>query len=177
MDDEDGSDHRKRDALCAEVRGSTLTNLINSLREIIGARGTRKTRRLLVIDDDVELAQIVVRVVAQLDEHWGVDLASTVAEARRRLAEEHYEFVLVDYFLDRGELGTDLLDLIRKTQQSAGLAMMSSLDLPDFIELTAREGDLQILPKPFSQQQLAAFMLDVLGNESRAHSASATVAC
>ena len=74
-----------------------------------------------------------------------------------------YAFVLLDYFLDAERLGTELLDVVRSTQPRTGIAMMSSLGLAEFVAVTALERDLQILPKPFSREQLAAFLLDVLG--------------
>jgi len=147
-----------------------VTNLINMFRTRMNVRGVPLPRRLLVIEDDAELARLVERVVGNLETGWTVEIASTAEEARSLLASGHYAFVLVDYFLDQGQLGTDLLELIRSTQSTTGLAMMSSLELMKFIEVTSHERDLQILPKPFSPHQLAAFMLDVLpGDSPRTH--------
>ncbi len=128
------------------------------------ARDTsRMPIRMLIVEDDQDLADIVGRVASIVDEELIVDVAPTAVEAKERLASEQYHFVLLDNYLEHGAQGVDLIDLVRETQPDAGLAMMSSMDLSRLIQLTSHERTMQILPKPFSAQLLKAFLHDVLG--------------
>ena len=118
--------------------------------------------RMLVVEDDRDLAEIVGRIAGIVEEDLHVDVAETGAIARRLLSEHEYDFVLLDNYLDPGEQGVDLIDVVRKSQPRAGVAMMSSMDLMRLIDLTSHERGVQILPKPFSLQLLKAFLHDVL---------------
>ncbi|MFK7896348.1 MAG: response regulator [Myxococcota bacterium] len=118
--------------------------------------------RMLVVEDDRDLAEIVGRIAGVVTEDLRVDVAETGAIARQLLSEHRYDFVLLDNFLDAGEQGVDLIEVVREQQPDAGLAMMSSMDLMRLIDLTSHERSVQILPKPFSLQLLKAFLHDVL---------------
>ena len=125
--------------------------------------------RMLVVEDDRELAEIVGRIAGVVEEDLHVDVAATGALARRLLSEHRYDFVLLDNYLDPGEQGVDLIEVVRALQPNAGVAMMSSMDLMRLIDLTSHERSVQILPKPFSPQLLKAFLHDVLMPSRHGH--------
>lgn len=134
------------------------------IRRSLEIRPRPSARCILVVDDDAELALLAGRVIRGVAPDLQVDVAATASQARAKLAAGAYEFVLLDHFLDEEERGIDLVSVVRAHQPGAGVAMMSSLELTEFVEVTSGEQGVQILPKPFSGEQLAAFMLDVLGS-------------
>lgn len=128
--------------------------------------------RMLVVEDDRDLAEIVGRIAGVVEEDLRVDVATTGNIARSLLSTKQYDFVLLDNYLDAGELGVDLIEFVRRTQPKAGVAMMSSMDLSRLIEMTSHERAVQILPKPFSTELLKAFLHEVLmpaGRQSGGH--------
>lgn len=105
--------------------------------------------RLLVVEDDLSMWELVERAALEsnpeMQVHWAAD-----AEAAR-LAMEHYDFdaVIADFMLGDSSNGWSILALARELQPDARLAMASALPLrpPETGDL-----DLEVpfLRKPFA---------------------------
>lgn len=137
-----------------------MNRAISSLRAIVSKGPT--PQRLLVVDDDEDLTRLVRRAASIASNELEVDLATTAAEARRLLKSRRYAVVLVDYYLDEGERGVDLLRPARKSQPDAVIAMMSSIGREALGELTARSGPVELLAKPISAPLLHHFLHESL---------------
>lgn len=119
-------------------------------------------KRILLVEDDVDLTRLVRRAASMASSELGVDVAHTGENARERLRAAHYDFVLLDNFLDGQTRGVDLVDLVRKTQPGARIALMSAMDPNDLAQLAARKKGVQILPKPFSAGALRMLLHEAL---------------
>ncbi len=123
--------------------------------------------RILMIEDDASLSRMVADYLAG----FGMQLtvAPTVSEGRKRLAEDHFDALLLDVMLPDGD-GFDFCREIR-----------AGSDIP-ILMLTARGEDTDrivglelgaddYLPKPFNPRELIARLRAIL---RRRHGAQAT---
>lgn len=119
--------------------------------------------RLLVVDDDVELLQIVRISAAMTAREMQVDVAPTAADALEFLRDERYSVVLLDQCLDGANRGADLVPTAQRRQPDAVIAMMSSLGVDALVSLTTPFGTLPVIPKPFSAFEIRNFLHEALG--------------
>lgn len=119
--------------------------------------------RILVVEDDVELSRLVRRAASMAASDIGVDVVHTSAEAKTALRRSSYDFVLLDNFLDADNRGIDLVEVVRKTQPRARVALMSAMDAAELAKLTEKDRSVQILPKPFSAGALRLLLHEALG--------------
>jgi len=83
--------------------------------------------RILHVEDDEDLRELLARQTAPL----GVDLqgASTLAEARERIAEHRYDLAIIDLMLPDGN-GSELFDQLAQTVPPPPVIIFSALDSP-----------------------------------------------
>jgi DNA-binding response OmpR family regulator len=114
--------------------------------------------KLLIVEDDVVLGRAIARMLMARGHRCRV--ASSVTSAVRSLATKRPDFLLTDYDLGAGCTGVDLAGWVR-----------ASFDIP-VIVMTGHEAgaaraqlddaglaDVRILPKPFSQDELAGKLI------------------
>lgn len=78
----------------------------------MAAEGASSTVRLLVVDDDEDLAQLIGRLLAA-KRGWSVARAGTVKAAGERLKGDRFDLVLVDHSLPDGT-GLQVVETIRR---------------------------------------------------------------
>lgn len=119
--------------------------------------------RVLLVEDDADLAEVVLRGLRQ--EHLAVDHAASVAAAEQLLAQTYYDVLCLDLGLPDGD-GLDLCRQLRGAQ-SPGPADQPLLAPRRLLILTARDavtdrvagldaGADDYLIKPFKVVELAA---------------------
>ncbi|MCR9093059.1 MAG: response regulator [bacterium] len=119
-------------------------------------------RRLLVVDDDDELTEIIIRAVRLAAPDLQTDRAHSAQEGRELVRRHRYDVVLIDQYLDGGELGVDLVKPAKRAQPQATVAMMSSIGVDGLLEITRRHGSIPLIAKPFSAAVLHNFMHEAL---------------
>ena len=109
--------------------------------------------RLLVVEDDASLGQVLLRALA--DEGYAVDLCARALDARHALDENDYDVVLLDLGLPDGD-GLSLCREARRRGVAAPILVLTARDgLANKVEgLDAGADDY--LTKPFDFPELAA---------------------
>jgi len=114
--------------------------------------------RLLVVDDDRELTDLVARFLR--GEGFEVDCVMDGAAGAERASSGSYSLVLLDVMLGRSN-GFDVLRRIRATSSVPVVMLTAKGDALDRI-LGLEIGADDYLPKPFNPQELAARIRAVL---------------
>jgi DNA-binding NtrC family response regulator len=89
------------------------------------------TATVLLVDDDPDLADYLAEVLRRAS--LLVVTASTVAEARSRLGERHFDVVVSDYNLSAAESGADLLAWVAEHFRAVGRVICSAALMPSGI--------------------------------------------
>jgi DNA-binding NtrC family response regulator len=112
----------------------------------------------LFIDDDADFLNGVAEVASQ--EGFAVSAATSLKEARMRLADGPVDLVLVDLVLPDGD-GIELLREIKETS-SADVILVSGMATVDSAIEALRLGALDYLTKPIDNRRLKAVLAHVL---------------
>ncbi|CAB3695531.1 MULTISPECIES: response regulator transcription factor [Achromobacter] len=115
-------------------------------------------RRILLIDDDVELAQMLREYLEP--NHCLLTLASTGAQGLAMLAQDDYDLVLLDLMLPDGN-GLDLLKRYRQRSRRPVIMFTAHGGETDRV-LGLEFGADDYLAKPFSPRELKARITAVL---------------
>src|SRR5450756_1693337 len=109
--------------------------------------------RILVVDDDVGLLQLIVRVLH--DEAYAVDTASTGEEARTLALVNDYDGIILDLHLgDRH--GFEILQELRRAGRSTPVLLYSGQADAETIVRGLDAGADDYIVKPVSNQELRA---------------------
>lgn len=114
--------------------------------------------RVLMVDDDVELCELVGEYLAR--EGWEVDAVHDGEEGLRRVTEADYVALILDVMLP-GLGGFEVLRRLRGTSQIPVLMLTARGDEVDRV-LGLELGADDYLPKPFSSRELAARLRAIL---------------
>jgi FixJ family two-component response regulator len=107
--------------------------------------------RVLVVDDEQGLLDVVSDVVGSMDCH--VTVATSVAAAKRKLIGETFELLVTDVMLPDGD-GTSLLSTLRRHQPTATAIVITGNPSVDGAISALRSGAVDFMPKPFNAQML-----------------------
>lgn len=139
---------------------------------------TPRPRRptVLFVDDE----SMICRAMSLLFPRHDLDIitVNTVAEACTVLREVNVDAVVIDYRLDHGESGTDVVEFIRSTRPELNSRiLMISGDVSDepYRTITDRFR-LPFLPKPFDIGQVILILRQLLARELRPAPAQGTAA-
>src|SRR5687768_1207624 len=116
------------------------------------ARATETRPRILVVDDEPTLVELIGDVVGT-GMQCRIIVAKTVAEARKLLASEPIELLVTDVSLPDGD-GTSLLATLRQKQPNASAIVITGAPSVDRAIMALRDGALDFLPKPFTAKIL-----------------------
>ncbi|MGB7157650.1 MAG: response regulator [Tepidisphaeraceae bacterium] len=116
------------------------------------ASATETRPRILVVDDEPNLVELVGEVVGS-GMSCSVISARTLAEARKLLATEPIELLVTDVNLPDGD-GTSLLATLRQKQPHASAIVITGAPSVDRAISALRDGALDFLPKPFTAKHL-----------------------
>jgi CheY-like chemotaxis protein len=109
---------------------------------------------ILVIDDDVDLASLIVRALRRAGYR-----AETAADGRKGCALAHTlqpDLVLTDIWMDEQDGLETIMRLRRELPQTKIMAMSGRPEMGGMklLPLALQLGAVQLLPKPFEQQRL-----------------------
>lgn len=120
--------------------------------------GADSAARLMIVDDDDEVRGLLVRVLGA--EGYVVEDAADASSARRLLAAERYDLVVLDVVLDR-EDGLELMSSIRAHDDIPVILLTGRGHEADRI-LGLKMGADDYMVKPFSPAELSARIGSVL---------------
>lgn len=129
----------------------------------------RSRGRLLVVDDDLEVRRIVIRLLEA--EGYDAVEAATRSEVMAAIASARPDLILLDVML-AGDDGFDLLSAIRRTHDVPVIFLTAKVEETDRI-LGLRLGADDYIVKPFSGGELAARVSSVLRRSVRTPAAPA----
>ena len=117
--------------------------------------------RILVVEDDVDLMNIIVRIAKSLDPEIEVDWATNVDRALERIGRHSYNLILADYHLKGSKCGLTLHAPCSESQPEASFVMMSSMSFEDLWALPQANG-IRMLRKPFTTSECLGFLSTAL---------------
>ena len=128
--------------------------------------------RVLVVDDDAELWQLVTRFLAR--EGYEISWAANGAAGLERALAEPYSLIMLDVMLPDTD-GFDVLRRIRQQSRTPVLMLTARGDTLDRIRGLEMGAD-DYLPKPFDPAELAARIRAILRRSAPLKPASAALA-
>jgi putative two-component system response regulator len=114
------------------------------------AAPAQTTPRILATDDRPEVLRVVRRA---LGERYECEFATSVADARKKLAEGPFDLALCDIQMP-GESGFILIEEIARERPETAIVLVTGIDDPEMAERAFRLGALGYLVKPFWPGQL-----------------------
>ena len=126
-----------------------------ALRQALSLNG----RRILVVEDDATLRDLLVELLAQQGGELAV--AQDGAEGWRRLSEEPYDLLICDQRMPH-LTGLELLALLRAQGSELPVILISGHGLEGTVEDPSRDLRLRILAKPFGIDRLLAVIRELL---------------
>ena len=133
---------------------------------------TPATAAILIVDDDTELSDMLVRVLS--GEGWTVSTAATGAAGEAALRRDRPDLVLLDVMLPDAN-GIDLCRRWHEAQPELGILMLTARGDPIDRILGLELGADDYLPKPFEKRELVARLRALLRRRGpRAVSAAAS---
>ena len=113
----------------------------------------RRKRRLLVVDDHADIADLFTRFLSGAGgAGWEVTWAASAEHARRALAEQRPDVIALDVILPH-EDGWEFLIALKADAQTRAIPVVvcSAINEPDLVRSLGAQG---YLPKPFSAAQV-----------------------
>jgi two-component system CitB family response regulator len=110
---------------------------------------------VLVVDDDVRVAQVNAAYVDKIPGFRVVAKAHSAAEALRRVEELAVDLVLLDHYLP-DETGLEVVRRLRERGHQTDVIMVTAARDVATVQAAMRHGALQYLVKPFSFAGLRA---------------------
>ncbi|MBU2863145.1 hybrid sensor histidine kinase/response regulator [Reinekea forsetii] len=123
---------------------------------------TVKEARILCLDNE----QLIVEGMKSLVSEWGydVDAAMNEAEANKLIAMNKPDLVVIDYHLDHGETGLNVLDRWNQSWFRNIPAIVITADYTEEVRQATKARGYQLLKKPVRPMQLKALIASVLKN-------------
>jgi len=118
---------------------------------------------ILIVDDDAELAAMLVRLFSR--EHWATQTVLTAGDAERALSQLRPDIVLLDAMLPDGN-GFDLARRWRAAYPALGVVMLTARGDPIDRAIGLEIGADDYLPKPFEPRELVARLRALLRRTS-----------
>lgn len=121
--------------------------------------------RILIVDDEPHLIELIGDLIRQ-SVRCQVLSAHTLDEARRVMAAQNIHLLVADVHLPDGD-GMSLLPLLRERQPCSTAIIMTGAPSLDGAISALREGALDFVPKPFTNDQLIDRVKKALEQQSR----------
>lgn len=115
-------------------------------------------KRILVIDDNVDLAENVKEILD--DEGYRVDVAGGGSEALDKLAAEDFDLVITDMRMP-GMNGVEVIHYIKERWPGLPVIVMTAYSKDSLLDQAQAEGALGVLPKPFDLDHLTQYVARV----------------
>ncbi len=111
-----------------------------------------QSKRVLVVDDEVNVATVLAASLESLGDEFEVDTAYSGDEALRKVQQTHYTLVLTDYKMP-GMTGIDLAQAIRKVSPDTQVVLMTAYGTSDLRKMM-EQMNYDYIDKPFSMAQI-----------------------
>ena len=115
--------------------------------------------RVLVVDDEADIRELLDMTLSRMG--LDADCAATAAEARKLLADNHYQLCLTDMRLPDGD-GLELVRYISEHCKDLPVAVITAHGNMDNAVLALKAGAFDYVAKPVSLEQLRALVKSVL---------------
>jgi two-component system response regulator PilR (NtrC family) len=122
-------------------------------------RGRGETRRVLVVDDEADIRELLDLTLARMG--LQADCAGSLAEARRMLASQRYHLCLTDMRLPDGE-GLELVHHIAETVADLPVAVITAHGSAENAVSALKAGAFDYIAKPVSLEQLRGLVKSAL---------------
>ena len=132
--------------------------LLLSRRVQHGSERPDESARILVTDDDPAMVRMIIRMLAG---HYQCEAATSVDEARRKLAGGSFELVLCDISMP-GESGLNLARHLASEHSDTSIVFVTGLDSLEVAELASELGAHGYLVKPLQSGQLLITTMNAL---------------
>lgn len=120
--------------------------------------------RVLIVEDVASISTLVGKFVSKFGAEE-VDIVETVAAAWRRIQNNEYDIVLLDYML-ASEVGLPLLELIRQSDDVAhkrlAVILLTATKAKELMDKSIDAGADGYLAKPVHPERLADRMLQAI---------------
>ena len=128
-------------------------------------RGGR-SRSVLIIEDDLFLKPAITNTLLAVDAGLAVHWATTVAEAKRRIADDPPGLLIVDCLLGGGANGMELWEYCRQNYPEIPFLMVSGLGAESLRKLAApaEAAVPELLQKPFLLRDFRQRVESLLGS-------------
>ena len=135
------------------------------------AQNKRRTRRILLTEDDRVLCEVIARGLRE--EGFSVDVAVTGGEALTRLeAEDGYDAIVLDLKLPDTD-GFEIVDYIKANRPAVRVIVASGYVDGDEVLTAAERWPLMLLRKPYTTDELVSRLNALVRPELRATPSSA----
>ncbi len=109
--------------------------------------GNKLPYRILLVEDDHAIAQVIALGLRYLGDSYHLDQASSAEDGFDLWLQESYDIILTDYNL-RGTTGVQLLQRIRELGRDVPAILFTAFDTSE-IRAEAAHVSVHYLPKPF----------------------------
>ena len=137
----------------------------------------RNWKRILIVEDDLDLVDVLERVLRSIDRDVEIDVATSAETAlfrlneRARSADEQrpYDLLIADIFLEGRTTGLDVWKICQNVYPEIHLIVTSSLPIDKFLAATGRESAAPpFLAKPFTVMEVKKLFSRILRPEDGA---------
>ncbi|MBB5193293.1 two-component system response regulator PilR (NtrC family) [Silvimonas terrae] len=135
------------------------------------ARKTRTDKRVLVVDDEVDLAELLELTLLKMG--LSVDTANSVAQARQRLDSQRYDFCLTDMRMTDGD-GMDVIRYVQQKKLDVPVAVITAYGSTQNAVDALKAGAFDYLAKPVSLEQLRTLIKSALNLDEEAVASAST---
>lgn len=132
---------------------------------------TTISTRVLIIEDDVAIAEVHRRYLSQMEAIDVIGIATSCTEANTLLDVLNPDLVLLDVYLPDGN-GLDILRQLRQHQQSCDVILITAARDVDTLQEAMRGGVVDYLLKPVIFSRLEASLQKYLEQKRKLHMAA-----
>jgi two-component system chemotaxis response regulator CheY len=136
------------------IRLKDLTEKPAAAADLLQKRLQRPTKVFFVVDDDLFMRSLVAKV---LKPYGVVHEFSDGLEMDKHYLREVPDVIFLDIHLPCGS-GMDVLDVIRRTDSTAGVVMLSADRVKDNVLLSQARGAKGFVAKPFTKEKVEEAM-------------------
>lgn len=112
----------------------------------------KKTIEVLIVEDDVRIAQIHEKFLEQVEGYQTIGMSHTIEEAKIWLDTLKPNLILLDiYFPDK--LGTELIDYIKENQMDTDIILITAAAEIEIVKKAYSSGVVDFLLKPLTLQR------------------------
>jgi CheY-like chemotaxis protein len=111
----------------------------------------KRSRKILVVEDDLELSTVIDRVLQSIDPMITVDWVTSAEQAVALIKDKKaYDLIVTDIFLDGTKSGVDLWKLCQERLPRIPVIVTSALPVDRFFAILGKDSiSPAYLPKPF----------------------------